>query len=275
MNREAFLDKGERIFVMAVSLVLGAEVLFTTMGWGTELAWPRLLLGIFGGVFILFLANRLYAGDRAMEKVAVGWAGFQIVLLLASLVIGPTPRSGALGFLQDLGLPWRSMAALKLVAYACFVAALVVPGSARAFLAARRGEDITPFVPATVVDTSEPMALTPDQTQLFGSLARLMQGAGAILILLGLFVILNAIPPSLNISQRGAIALLEGFLTLGLGALMLAPAQALAGLGSATTSTMGRIQAALQRLAWWHMAAGVIGVLLVVAVVLRFLIEYA
>src|SRR5437879_4788834 len=135
MTREIFSNKGEPVLVLTVSMVLAAETLFTIMGTGQHFAWPRLLLGVFGGVFILFLAQRLYAGDPVAEKLALAWAGFQIVLLSASLAVGPEPRTGALGILQDVGMPWRTYATLKLIAYIAFVGALLAPGSARAFLA--------------------------------------------------------------------------------------------------------------------------------------------
>jgi hypothetical protein len=275
MNRETFLDKGERVFVGAVAFVLAAEVLCTIVGTGTQFAWPRLVLGVFGSVFILFLAQRLYGGDRAIEKIALAWAGFQIVLTVAGLVVGPPRDQNSPNFLQELAVPWRGLAALKLVAYLTFATGLVMRSSPRAFLAAKRGDHVDHFLPPTVVDDSSPITWTADQAKVFGSLAGWMQTAAIVLILVGIYLILNAIPPSLLISTRKALALLEGFLTLGLGVLLFAPALALGGSGDAAVNSTGRLEAALQRLTLWHLAAIVVGLGLAATAVLRFVLLWS
>lgn len=272
LNRDAYLDKGERVFVGAVAFVLAAETLCTIVGSGTQFAWPRLILGVFGGVFILYLAQRLYAGDAAVEKLALGWAGFQIVLMAASITVGPAERSGALRYIQEVGVPWRGLALIKLLAYAAFAACLLMRCSARAFLVARRGEEVTHYLPAEVVDDTTPVTLATDQAKVFGDLASWMTAAGAVLAAVGVLMILSAIPPSLNMSRWRALGVLEGLLTFGLGAFLIAPA--LAFNKNASLSTMGRLQSALQRLTLWHFAAAVAGLLLLLVVVWRFLIEW-
>ncbi|GEM_PF-4723544 len=274
MNRETFLDKGERVFVATVASVLGVEVLCTVVGTGTQFAWPRLILGVFSSVFILYLAQGLYGGKRGIEQIALAWAGFQLVLAVACLAVGPAARDGALRFVQDLGIPWRSLAVLKLIAYASFAAGMYVRSSSRAFLAAKRGDQVDHYLPPTVVDDSSPLTWTADQAKLFGSLATWMQMAAGVLILVGIYLILHGIPPSLNITRRHAIALIEGFLTLGLGAVLLAPAQALGGTGTEAVNTVGRLLAALQRLTCWHCAAVVGGLGLLAAFVVRFLVNF-
>lgn len=274
MNRETFLDKGERVFVGTVAFVLAAEVLCTIVGTGTQFAWPRLLLGVFSSVFILFLAQRLYGGDRAIEKIALAWAGIQIVLLVASLAVGPAPSDRAPNFLQNLGMPWRGLATLKLAAYVAFATGLLMRSSPRAFLAAKRGDHVEHFLPPTVVDDSSPIAWTADQAQVFGNLASWMQAAAAVLILVGIYLILNAIPPSLMISPRKALALCEGFLTLGLGILLFAPAFALGGSGDAAVNSTGRLEAALQRLTLWHFAAVAVALGLIATAVLRVVVQW-
>lgn len=274
MNRDAYLDKGERVFVGAVAFVLAAETLTTIVGTGTQFAWPRLILGVFGGVFIIYLAQRLYAGDAAVEKLALGWAGFQILLMLASIIVGPpgADRPAGLRFIQDIGVPWRGLAVIKLLAYAVFAACLQMRCSARAYLMSRRGEEVTHYLPAEIVDDATPVTLAPDQAKVFGDLGSWMTGAGAVLSAVGLLVMLSAVPPSLNISPRGALGVLEGLLVFGLGAFLLAPA--LAFNKSAAAGTMGRLQSALQRLTLWHFASAGAGLLLLLVVVWRFLIEW-
>jgi len=252
--------------------VLAAETLCTIVGSGTEFAWPRLILGVFGGVFILYLAQRLYAGDAAVEKLALGWAAFQIVLMVASLIVGPGERSGGLRFVQDLGVPWRGLALIKLLAYVGFAACLQMRCSARAFLVSRRGEEVTHYLPAEVVDDTTPVNMAPDQAKSFGDLASWMKAAGGVLAVVGVLVILSAIPPSLNISRRGILGVLEGLLLLGLGGFLLAPA--LAFNSAVYAGTRGRLQSALQRLTLWHFAAAAAGLVLLLVVVLRFVIEW-
>ena len=275
MNRETFLDKGERVFVFTVSFVLAMEVVSTLTASGTAFSLARLILGVFGSIFILYLAQRLYAGDRSIENVALAWAGFQIVLLVASLALGSEPRTGVAGMIQDIGVPGRIMAALKLIAYLSFAAGLVMRSSARAFLAYRRGEQVDHYLPETVADVSAPLSWTADQAQILGSLSKLMLAAGILLILLGAYVILYAIPPSLNISVGRGIAIFEGAMILGRGGLLLMPARALAGAGEAALATTGSLHAALRHLTYWHLAVGVIGALLLVTLVVRFLLDRA
>jgi len=129
---------------------------------------------------------------------------------------------------------------------------------------------VVKFLPAAVADTSSPVAWTADQKKLLGNLATWMQAAAAVLVLLGVYVILNAVPPSLNVSHRQALALLEGLLTLGLGALLFAPARALGGMAAHDSCTTGCLQGALTRLACWQYAVAAMGLALVATVVLRF-----
>ncbi len=275
MNREAFLDKGERVFVFTVSFVLAMEVISTLTATGADFSLARLILGVFGSIFILYLAQKLYAGDRPAENVALAWAGFQIVLLMACLGIGPEPRSGVAGMIQDIGVPGRIMAALKLIAYLSFALGLAMRSSPRAFLAHRRGENLAHYLPEIVADDSTPLTWTPEQAQIFASLAKLMQAAGVVLILLGAYVVLHAIPPSLNISTVRGIAILEGALILGLGALLLMPAGVLAGEANTSLATTGRLQAALRHLTYWHLAAGLVGLLLLITLFVRFFLDRA
>ncbi|MCI0683446.1 MAG: hypothetical protein L0Y71_15185 [Gemmataceae bacterium] len=269
MTQETYLDRGERIFVGAVAFVLAAETLATIVCSGTQFAWPRLILGVFGGVFILYLAQRLYAGDATVERLALGWAGFQVVLMLVSILLG----SSGPQLVQDIGVPWRGLAFIKLLAYAVFAACLQMRGSARAFLVSRRGEEVAKYLPAEVVIDTTPVTLPPEQAKALGDLSSLMTKTALALIVVGVVVIVNVIPLSLNISRRGAVGVLEGLLTLGLGVLLLVPAQTLG--KNPDAATVGWLESAWQRLTWWHFAAAAVGLLLLIAVVLRFLIEWA
>lgn len=275
MNREAFLDKGERVFVGTVAFVLALETLTTIVGSGTQFAWPRLILGVFGGIFILYLAQRLYAGDRSVEKVALAWSVFQIVLLLASLVVGPDARGGFAEFVQGVGYPWRGLALLKLIAYASFAAGLVMRSSPRAFLADKRGDDTARYLPEIVADVSTPVTWTAEQAQLFGSLAGLMLASALVLVLTGLFIVATGVTSSFRIAPGGLLAIVEGILMMGLGALLFLPAVGLTSADGAALGTTGRVQNALKRLTWWHLGAGGIGLLLAVVVVARFLVTRA
>ncbi len=126
-----------------------------------------------------------------------------------------------------------------------------------------------------MADDSTPLTWTPEQAQIFASLAKLMQAAGVVLILLGAYVVLHAIPPSLNISTVRGIAILEGALILGLGALLLMPAGVLAGEANTSLATTGRLQAALRHLTYWHLAAGLVGLLLLITLFVRFFLDRA
>lgn len=275
MNREALLDKGERVFVATVAFVLAMETLAAVAGSGAQFAWPRLLLSVFGGVFILYLAQRLYGGDRSVEKLALGWSGFQVGLMFLSILIGPEPGGPIASVVQSVGLPWYGLATLKLLAYTFFAAGLCMRSSSRAFLADKRGEEMVQYLPETVVETGAPVAWTAEQTQMLSSVSGLMLAAGVLLIVVGVWVVLRAVPPSLNVSTLGMVSIVEGALAIVLGATLLVPAQALAVRDGAALSNTNRVQAALQRLTWWHLAAGAVGGLFLAAVIVRFLLDWS
>ncbi|MCS7047427.1 MAG: hypothetical protein NZO58_13805 [Gemmataceae bacterium] len=270
MNREAIMDKGERVFVLSVALVLGAETLFTIMATGQDFAWPRLLLGIFGGVFIIVVGQRLYAGDRGIANVAIAWSAFQLVLMAASLVVGPEPREGVQAFIQSLGLPIRYLALLKALAYGTFLCVLVVPCSARAFLAQRRGDDVVKFLPPDVADEGGPIAWTAEHVQQFGNVAGWMLGAATVLALIGLMILLRSIPPSLQLSRLQVLGLVEALLLIALGGLLTAPALALRNLTTAEGGSKGDLKVAVRRLGVWHLVVAGCGVAWAVVVVVRF-----
>jgi hypothetical protein len=78
----------------------------------------------------------------------------------------------------------------------------------------------------------------------------------------------------LNVSRSGVIAIVEGLLVITLGALLVVPAIAMTGWEEGPLSSTGRLQAAVQKLTWWHMAAAGAVVILLPLTVLRFLLVW-
>src|SRR5438105_3383686 len=94
VNRER-LEIGEKSFVSSVMVVLATEAVLTVITNGIHFSWIGLLLGVFGFCLVLFLANRLYAGSRQAQAIALAWVGFQIVYAALALGLMMSSAHGA------------------------------------------------------------------------------------------------------------------------------------------------------------------------------------
>src|SRR5262249_3027591 len=77
MVHQERLEMGEKCFVSSIMAVLATEAALTIITNGMHFSWIGLLLGIVGFWLVMFLANRLYAGSRQAQKVALAWVGFE------------------------------------------------------------------------------------------------------------------------------------------------------------------------------------------------------
>jgi hypothetical protein len=235
MTRQERLDVGEKIFVGAFVGSIVIEVLLTLFALSlivghssSSAVLTTVLLGAVFVGFMLFLANWLYSGDLTAWKTAVGWGGFQIVLAVA-VIIAFLAASNHPAFVAYLGLPELSLAVIKAVTYAVFVAALALAPPVRDFLGLRRGEHVPEETAAVEVPASGvTVPLTDAQSAAFASLANWITAAGGVLIVAGVLRLGAAVYDTnpKNI-WPGVPSALEGVVAAALGALLIFPAQAL------------------------------------------------
>jgi hypothetical protein len=237
MERQEQVNFGERLFIMAVILVLIAEGIFTCLALATPISWGRLLLGLIGGALILILANAIYSGSRQGYQAALGWAALAIVLTVLPLAM-PANFAGL-----GASLAWAAW--FKLIAYCLFVLILFVPVSVQAFLASRRGEQVKVREKA-VVDAGSPLAWTDEQNKAFASLTTSLLSAGGVLIVVGLLLLGLALGAPVS-GTVDPFALLEAVTFLILGLILVMPVSAWQAVAS-SESGKGYLMKALSQL---------------------------
>ena len=120
MVHQERLATGEKWFVFSTMLVLGVEGVLAIIHNALHFTWPGLILGAGGFFFMMYLANRLYAGDRNAYNLALVWVGFQLVYALLVLGLMLSSEQGA-ATARSLGAPVVWGALLKGGAYTRFI----------------------------------------------------------------------------------------------------------------------------------------------------------
>src|SRR5437879_1008960 len=116
MVHQERLEIGEKCFVSAIMAVLATEAGLTIVTCGLHFSWPGLILGVAGFCLVLFLANRLYAGSRQAQALALAWVAFQAVYAVAALVLMESSAQGA-ETARQIGAPLAWPVLLKAVVY--------------------------------------------------------------------------------------------------------------------------------------------------------------
>ena len=270
VNRER-LEIGEKSFVSSILAVLATEAALTIVTNGTHFTWIGLLLGVFGFCLVLFLANRLYAGSRQAQMIALAWVGFQVVYAALALGLMMSSAHGAETAAQ-IGAPMAWPVVLKAVVYLVLGWVLLRMPSVRDFFAEKRGEQVTHEVAAPVVaapDAGQPLALTADQTAAASGLAKNLYLVVGALIALGALQILAG----LRLGNIGGLLIaVQGLLTLVLGIGLGGPSNEVAPLTSADEQTRGQLTSALGSFLKFFKLQVLVTLALAVIVVVRFLI---
>jgi hypothetical protein len=244
------IDLGGRLFLLGVFAILVVELAGTWVNIGSSFEWTSLLLNVFSAVFILYLGNWLYNGDKTALSVARYWVAFMVVVVGIGLVCSwlelTHPDVG-----RYLGITAVWLGLLKFFPYLLFAAALWCPGYVLDFLTAKRGETleasttVTAEQPAT---SGTPAELTAEHATGLDGLAGAMQNASYVLLAVGLIEIVcnlgrvgsdNALPAILNI--------VEGLALATLGCLLVAPAKAVQAVVAAAQRHMGLVMQILER----------------------------
>jgi hypothetical protein len=138
-------DAGERFFVFAFFVALGLTSVLTIVGAGLAFSWTTVAVGVLYFVFLLFLADRLYAGWPQARLATQAWTGFQAVLaVIFAYFLTSVPG--------DAGL-WALF--LLYVTHLAFGTVLLGSRRVRGFLAERRGE-AAPVVAPTPTPVAVP-----------------------------------------------------------------------------------------------------------------------
>src|SRR5262245_14557705 len=134
MVHQERLEIGEKCLVSGVIAVLATEAALTVITNGIHFSWPGLLLGVFGFCFMLYLGNRLYAGDRTAYKIALAWVGFQVLYAIFALYLLMSSTQGERIAAQvGAAVPWAVL--LKMLVYLSLGWVLVRMPTVRDFFA--------------------------------------------------------------------------------------------------------------------------------------------
>lgn len=229
------LERGEKFLVFAVMTLVGIEGFFAIISPGVLFSWLGLVWGVASFVFVLGLANYLYAGNRTAHTVGSVWSAFQVVLsLVILLVLAFSPESASVT--SHLALPALWMAAVKMVGYALFSVALFLAPRVKDFLDVQRGAELEPENP--LAPTGVEVTFAADQKEVIASLGRSLKCAGITLIVLGFlqgllglreFIEIARINPPEVLKVLGlwlVIRLVPAVATFSIGLLMFPPAGA-------------------------------------------------
>jgi hypothetical protein len=242
------IDLGQRFFLLGVFTIVVVELVGAFVNIGAEFTWTSLLLNVFAAVFILYLGNWMYSGDKTALSVARGWVAFMAVVVGIGLACCWAELTQP-NIAHYLGITAVWLGLLKFLPYALFAAGLSLPGYVLDFLAAQRGEsagaEATTDQPVTA---GTPAELTAEHATVLAGLAGAMQNASYVLLVVGLIEAVcnlgrlggeNALPAILSI--------VEGFAVATLGCLLLAPTKAVQALVGAAQKHMGYVMQMFER----------------------------
>jgi hypothetical protein len=242
------LDLGQRLFLLGVFGILVVELVGILVNIGAAFEWPAFLLNVFAGLFIVYLGNWLYKGDKTALSWTRGWVTLMVVVIGCGLgfrLAGAPPPDVA----HYVGVTAVWLGLLKLAAYATFAGNLLVPGYVLDYLTAQRGESTTAAMPEHLATPGTPVELTADHVTALNGLAAAMKNAGWVLLAVGLFELVcglaalgkpDLVPAILNIAEGLAVATL--------GCLLLPPSKAAQALAGAAQRHMGYVMELLMRL---------------------------
>ncbi len=277
MVHQERLEIGEKCFVSGVLAVLALEATLTIITCNLHFSWPGLLLGVVGFCLILFLANRLYAGNRQANKIALAWIGFQVLYAGFALYLLAGSAHGA-EMAAQIGAPAAWPVVLKLLAYLSLGWILMRMPTVRDFFAEKRGDvrahDLLAQKAAVAPEVTAPLVLGADQNKAVQSLATFLRLGVATLIVAGCLQMLSG---ALLLRQsagnpQGALILLQGLLLIILGMALGGPSNEIRPLTTPEGQTTGQLTNAFGSLAKFYTVQIVVGLLLVAVTVMRFVL---
>lgn len=266
-------DLGQRLFLTGVFAVMVVELVDIFVNIGSTFEWTAFVLNLFSALFILYLGNWMYSGNKNALAVARGWVG----LMAAVAAVGLAFRW--LGLMHPdvsghLGITAIWLGILKLAVYGTF-AGWLFSGSVLDFLASQRGETTATAAATTEHPpaTGAPVELAADHVTALDGLAGTMKMASVILVAVGLLdmacglsVVARGGLENFDFTKIGPLLnLVEGLAVVLLGVLLLPPLQNLQGLIGAAQRHMGIVMHLLHQLHTLYL--GYIGVFLVLAAV--------
>jgi hypothetical protein len=277
MVHQERLEIGEKCFVSSVMAVLALEAALTVITLGIHFSWAGLILGVAGFCLVMGLANRLYAGSLMAHRIAMAWIGFQVLYAVFALFLLASSAQGA-EIARAIGAPVAWAVVLKVLAYLSLGWVLLRIPAVSDFFATRRGEVklLEPPVPQ-VAETPVPpvpLTLTAEQNAGLQSLSKFIRFTVGALITLGILqMIASVVVFKLHsVNLEGFLVLIQGILTAVLGMALGGPAFELRRLSNPSAQTKGGLISALGCLLKFYQAQVVIGLLLAIVMVVRFIL---
>lgn len=277
MVHQERLAVGEKWFVFATLLVLGVEGVLAIVTNAMHTTVPGLILGVGGFVFVMFLGNRLYSGDRRIYGLALAWVAFQLLYVLIALGLIVSSEQGV-ALARSLGAPVTWAVLVKGAAYAILGAVLWSMPSVQDFFAGQRGEltvthevAVAPSVPAAEAPPV-PITFTADLNEGIQNLASAMKTAAWLLIVLGAAQLLIGGLKNEMSSLGMWLAVAEGALLIALGLLLAGPANRADTLTDKEGQTSTELNGFLQGLSCHFKSQAAVVVLLLVVWITRWLV---
>jgi hypothetical protein len=241
------IDLGQRFFLLGIFAVMVIELVGIIVNIGSSFAWSALVLNVFASVFVLYLGNWLYGGDRTALSVARGWIAVMAVVSGFGLACAwAGPPTAELGRYVGITAVWLGL--LKFIIYGTCALALFSSGYVLDYLAAQRGETAAAPVTAEPQAAAAPAELAADHVTALEGLAGAMKIVCFVLLAVGLF------EAGASLSRLGSeqhvpaiLGIVEGLAVATLGCLLMAPLKAVQALAGAAQRHMGYVMQFLAR----------------------------
>ncbi len=205
-------DLGQRFFLLGVFVVMVVDAVTTVVNIGHWFAWTSCLLGIVSCLVTLFLANRLYVGDKVALSLTRLWVVLQLAVIVCAVAISLSPGAEDSSFGRHVGVNALWEGYLKLAAYLLLAGLLFVPGITLDYLSIKRGE--TPAAPAVravaPLAAPTPIELAADQIKALEGLGAAMSMASSALLAAGVFLLLTGILTVAKTPAAGCWSILGG-----------------------------------------------------------------
>jgi hypothetical protein len=283
MVHQERLEIGEKCLVSGIIAVLAAEAALTVITCGIHFTWSGLLLGVFGFCFMLFLANRLYAGDRTAYKIALAWVGFQVLYAIFAFYLLVSSAQGE-KIAAQIGASVTWAVVLKMLVYLSLGWVLVRMPTVRDFFAEKRGESrahdhalgasLAEKKAAVLQGPEIPLGLTANQNEGVRGLAQYLRLVVGALITLGALQILVsiAIYGLRSGNPQALLVVVQGLLTIVLGMALGSPSNEIKPLTVQEGQTKGQLLSAFDSLIKFYKVQVVVGLLLAAVLVARLVV---
>jgi len=274
MDKMDRLDFGQRLFVTGFFIAFVAESL-TALDAAIGFTWAIAFWGVICALAVMFVTNGLYGGSATARTIAPLWVGLQVILCAGGLIAYAATDNDERVMHMFL-LPGPVLAVIKLIAYLFWAWILFLSTEVKDYLYVRAGGSIEHIVVPEAPELS-PLGITvplgADEAKEADNLIFYMNVASIALLVAGLLQVLLSLRALEFYYIDGWLPLISGLALLLLGALLMAPASALAVLKDKTADLIF-VMNALSRLKDYFCQQIVLTLVLCVVVIIGLVLQF-